>query len=662
MDWENRQDVGKALLGLYQLQTETEKSLQHTIVRNAVGFNALDAPFCTSVARWVLDGRPFTDGQYKAIKNVIRKYERQISLMDLDSIHFPEPVSVKKKGKSKRGIGLTGDGLLIYKPEEDKLIFYPNIYPTKHVKKVWNCQGGKTAEGQWFWKGKFYPEIPEKIKGLFPEVALDPSVVTAVNGHGKKKILPAEILNHDKAFQFQKESVQFLINSSRSMLALAPGLGKTMASILAANALELDRILVICPTTLMRNWEREIKMWGKEDEEIQIWHQITPSYQPKWVVTNYETVTRRICEKDEKRSGKKWHQKRWKIKDNFEHRFDLVIIDESVMIKNRKAQRTQAMKELAKMSGRIWMLSGAPMTRNYSDMWSQFNILDRRRFSSFWRFAEEYTYVNHSDWGTTIDGNRPYAHEQIQKAYKDIYFARSQDDVLDLPPWIFDNVHVEMTSAQNKVYVDMEKDFVAELPSGDKVLTTNILAQMTRLVQFASNPGLLNGGTVADPVNAAKWKAVKEMVEYEELPAIIWTNFIKTADSMKDILQKQGHVVEVLTGRTPAHKRQDIVDRFQDGKVDILIAHPGVGKFGLTLTKARTAIYMERSYNHDDYFQSLHRVRRIGTESSPHVIHVIAEKKGGGRTIDHVIDRVLGRRKEDVMKITSQLIREELSD
>jgi hypothetical protein len=117
-----------------------------------------------------------------------------------------------------------------------------------------------------------------------------------------------------------------------------------------------------------------------------------------------------------------------------------------------------------------------------------------------------------------------------------------------------------------------------------------------------------------------------------------------------------------MTGETPPELRQDIVDNFQAGNLDILIAHPAVGKFGLTLTKARTAIYVERSFNGDDYYQSLYRFRRIGTTVSPHVIHLVAQRPEGknGSTIDQIIDRVLDYRKNSSLSITSGFIRDNL--
>jgi len=194
----------------------------------------------------------------------------------------------------------------------------------------------------------------------------------------------------------------------------------------------------------------------------------------------------------------------------------------------------------------------------------------------------------------------------------------------------------------------MENEFMADFPDGDQLLAMNKLSQMVRLMQFASNPLLLGG-----PDDGAKWKAVEELLELEEKPAIIWTHFIPTSREMYKKLSSK-YSCAVMTGDTSIEERDRIVNSFQRGEIDILIAHPAVGKFGLTLTRARTAIYMERDFNGDDYYQSLYRIRRIGTTSSPHVIHLVAVRPDGkeGNTIDNVVDMVLDYRKNSSIEIT----------
>jgi SNF2 family DNA or RNA helicase len=353
----------------------------------------------------------------------------------------------------------------------------------------------------------------------------------------------------------------------------------------------------------------------------------------------------------------------WQPTKQFE--FDNLIIDESVLIKNRKAQRSKAVYTLAnKLTAvkHVYLLSGSPITKFLDDMWHQFHVIDRKRFPSYWNFAKDYCVLEETYWGVKFIANKDGAAQRIKQEYRDIYFARTQDQVLDLPDWIFDTFEIPMDAEQARMYREMQEDFVATLPDGDNIVAPNILSQMTRLIQFASNPALVGG-----PNLHPKWTTVVDLLEFETLPAIVWTNFVNTAKALSEMLLRKKYRVGLLIGETSSAARDRIVQEFQAGLIDVIVAHPAVGKFGLTLTAARTAIYVERSYNGDDYYQSLHRVRRFGTTHSPHVIILMSNdpRKIDGKlvenpTIDHVIHEVLGFKRDNSIQITTGLIREVL--
>lgn len=624
MDFTNKEEVGKALITLYYLQTQEEKLGSMTVENNNLGFNKIDAPILSDIARWILDGKPFTEGQFKVVSSKLQKYRKQ-----LENIPLAE-VSINLNITKPR---LSGDGLLAI--DRDSLVFFPNVYPSSQVSK-YRMRWDKATKS---WRGDITVSAIRGIQREFPNVITDKSVSDKIEKLLAPVNLP-ETVNNSPLFPFQKEAVQFLLSSPRSILALAPGLGKTACAIFAADSFDGVN-LVIAPLTLLYNWEREIHKWLGEHIPCEIWHgNHTPIRKidgKSWIVTNYDTV-------------KKF--KEWGIKMNM---FDTVIVDESVLVKNRKAQRTKIVKELTRNSKRVWLLTGSPTTRFYDDLFAQANIVAPTVYRSYWKFADMFTEMRHNGWGTEIYANKPNADKLIQEQLSDIFFCRTQDQVLDIPDLIIDNYHVRMSKKQYAPYKQMENEFLALLPESDEVvLAPNVLAQLTRLIQLASNPLIIGGADVG-----AKWDAAEELLEFEKLPAIIWTSYIVTAEFMEQRLKNKYRVAR-LTGQTKDHDRQRIVDAFQNGELDVLIAHPAVGKFGLTLTRGKTAIYLERSYNGDDYYQSLHRIRRIGTEHSPHVIHLIAEGPNGESTVDAAINRILKYRKDSAIKLTSGILREEL--
>lgn len=437
---------------------------------------------------------------------------------------------------------------------------------------------------------------------------------------------------------WQEEASAWLAPKTGAMLALAPGLGKTKTAIDAAEIRALHKgsplgVLVVAPLSLLGTWRREVEKWSTLAVSVRVIHGGIITYESRrsghvdvrWTITNYNT----LCPAGKPPSVGK---------------FDLMICDESVLIKNRKTARFKKLKEIRKNVGACWLLSGSPRTRFMDDLWAQLNlaITDTRetfKVSSYWRFAQRYCDVIQDQWGWRIVGDRPKAYEMVRREFQNVLFARCQNDVSDLPEWIEETIECPMEEAQWALYSQMEEDALADLPDGDVVLAPNILAKLTRLLQIASNP-ILVGGTEG----GGKWEALDEVLEYAPGPTIIWVSYVKTAE----LLAKK-YKAPALTGSTPVAERDRIVAELQAGKLPIVIAHPGVGRFGLTMTAARSAIYLERSFDGDAYVQSMYRIRRIGTVEPPFVYRLLATPPSGSDTrrrvtVDHIVDRVLDRK------------------
>ena len=622
-NWEDPIFVLNSLVALHKEQTEDERINRQTTHQNGVGFNSLDAPFLSSIADQLSRTHTVSEKQYAIVLELLPKYRTQIGLLQASNLVAIQPYGINTPMQNNNGtLKIIGDSL----------IFYPNIYPSVQVKPLgFNWKSNPSR-----WIGPVRRSLIEGVQRLFSNIALDESV-TAYLENDDRQVELSSTVHESSLFPYQKEATAFELKHKKCLLGLAPGTGKTASAIFAANELNPEKILVICPLSLVYMWKAQIKKWLNKDAVI--WHGKVDTWEEydQWVIANYDTAVRNNV-------------------DMLNQKFSVLILDESILLKNRKALRTREMQSLSRSAEYVWLLSGSPISKFYDDMWSQLNVVDPKRFKSYWRFAENYCIVEQNQWGTQITGNQNDATQRLKNDLSDIYFCRTMDEVLDIPDWVFDTVPVPMSSGQYKLYEQMENEFLADLPEGDQLLAPNVLSQMIRLIQLSSNPILVGG-----PDDGAKWKALTELLEFEEGPFIVWTNFIQTANELEKRLCSK-YSIGKMTGETPPELRQDIVDNFQAENLDILIAHPAVGKFGLTLTKARTAIYVERSFNGDDYYQSLYRFRRIGTTVSPHVIHLVAQRPDGknGSTIDQIIDRVLDYRKNSSLSITSGFIRDNL--
>ena len=158
---------------------------------------------------------------------------------------------------------------------------------------------------------------------------------------------------------------------------------------------------------------------------------------------------------------------------------------------------------------------------------------------------------------------------------------------------------------------------------------------------------------------SGKWEALPELLPLYPAPYIIWTSFVKTAKSLAMKMSQKGLVTAFMVGETLSEDRQSIVDHFQAGKIDCLDLGQAVGSFGLTLTTGRTAFYPERNYARS-YFQSLYRVRRIGTTHSPNIVHMRSVYSDGTCTIDHLVHSMLDYRVGMVQKLTIGMVLDNL--
>jgi len=421
----------------------------------------------------------------------------------------------------------------------------------------------------------------------------------------------------DLLYPYQRLAIEHLVQAKRALCALEPGLGKTAVAANAAYIVDAKKVLVVTLLSLLQWWKYEIKRWTMSDS-IRICHGNAPGPEV-WTVANYDSIVHNTTA--------------------FAGPWDVVIIDESVSIKNRHTHRFRALKQITSGIEYIWLLSGSPTTKYADDLWTQFHLLDPKFFSSYWRFAQQWCMIDDSPWGQRIIGTK---NPNILGEYEDLCFYKRQDDVLDLPPFIEQIIPTELGPTQEVLYRQMQKEFLVELGRENVVISPNLLAQMLRLMQLASNPAMLGG-----PDTSAKRDALLELLEHVTHPVVVWTLFRHTGEDLYVRLMGAGYRVRYMCGDTPEEERASAVSKFQEGQLDVLIANQMVGKYGLTLTKARTAIWLERNFGYDHWVQAKFRVRRIGTSHSP--VLMILE----AASIDRVVRFNLERKIQAVRQLTT---------
>jgi SNF2 family DNA or RNA helicase len=539
---------------------------------------------------------------------------------------------------------------------------------------------GDLAAGSWdkklsFWKLPPYLIYAQTVVEQLPDLEISEAASDALSmsdelaaepvGGGWDPILK---LVYQQLYWFQRQAVYRLIHGphTTSLIALSPGLGKTVVALTAARLLGLKKVLIVAPKSLLRSWENEEDKWFG-DTAMERRHGLPPSEQ-WWTLTNYDTVVDKVVV--DKRG--KVVDLGPRLKQYMAVDWDLVILDESVLVKNRHSHRYLGLLELRKAFPKKqkhwWELSGYPVTKYADDLWAQLHLQDPRGFNSYWRFTNRVCYVTQDVWGTEVTGTRQNV--DIIGNLKDVMFVRNQKDVLDqLPEEIPQLIEVELRPKQLKAYDEMATDFITTLESGREIKAPIVLSQLIRLQQITSN--LVNiAGPGDEPKKGTKYidpndESIKADVIVElyetrafDTPTIIWTQWLPGADALWRRLSESArkhkddrHRIEWIHGATSKRDDADNEEKFEAykaGNIDILILAMPVGKMGHNLQMTHTVIYHDKTWFADDYVQSMRRVKRMGLDHRPVVITI----KAVG-TVDQLVEDNLSGKFPGISKVSN---------
>lgn len=401
--------------------------------------------------------------------------------------------------------------------------------------------------------------------------------------------LSATLNNGWKLFSHQKRAILKALLMRRCILALDCGLGKTVIGCVWAKSMQKTfkdlKVFVICPVSMTQEWQRTAQEatgfvvsdakqgLDSSDANIQVcsWSKIpieVPRSVPKYVV---------IC-------------------------------DEAHSMQSMAAQRTRSILKLIGYSRcvGVLLLSGTPM-KNGKPL-NLFPLLKavKHPFGEHQKAYEAFFCAGHQKqmrgsvvWDATGSSNLIQLNHQISSHL--LYM--NKDDVLsDLPPQCRETRQVPVSSRHqlqhNQALVELAHLYHSNgnfENAGDVVLTA---VQKVRMI-----------GAFAK-IDATVGLA-KEILQ-KEAAIVIFSSFAQVAKAVHKQLADSGWHGEILTGETPAKRRQGMVDNFQQGLSPVFVSTFGAGGVGLTLTAAHSIILLDRPWTPGDAKQAEDRVRRIG--------------------------------------------------
>ena len=439
---------------------------------------------------------------------------------------------------------------------------------------------------------------------------------------------------------YQKEGVYWLERLRRmylnGILADDMGLGKTLQAIVAlTQTLKTKKspFLVVCPTSLLYNWQEECHKFNANLKTIII--DGMPSQRKNLIkqIKNYDVVitSYSLIQKD--------------IEAYHPMTFGYMVLDEAQHIKNRGTRNAKSVK-LIQAEHRL-ILSGTPIENSLDELWSLFDFLMPNFLGSYDRFVEKYVRVS----GEEQLHNLRY----LRKKVSPFILRRMKADVLEDLPEVSENIyHCQLNANQRNLYCSYAESARNELVKlverdGFDKVQIHVLATLTRLKQICCHPAIF-AKEKAEMGDSAKYEMLLELLQTlieGEHKIVIFSQYTRMLQIMQHDFKKQGIEFRYLDGSSK--NRLEIVKEFnQDKNISVFLVSLKAGGTGLNLVGADTVIHYDMWWNPAVESQATDRVHRIGQKQNVSVYKLITLG-----TIEEKIVEMQNRKKGIVKKIVS---------
>ncbi len=420
------------------------------------------------------------------------------------------------------------------------------------------------------------------------------------------------------------------------ILADDMGLGKTVQALtMLQHYRTLNgglKAIVICPTTLIYNWENEIRKFTPE-LTWQIHHGSLRTrdaallQQSNVIITTYGTL-------------------RSDIQLLLKTEYDYIILDESQAIKNPASKVTKAAC-LLNGKNRVCM-SGTPLQNNTFDVFAQMNFLNPGLLGSMEFFRNEFA--------TPIDKfGEQEQKEHLRKLLYPFILRRTKEQVArDLPEKTETILFCEMDTEQRRIYDAYRNSY------RDKIMGTidqqgidksqlTILQGLMKLRQICDSPAILNEEDKYPNHSIKLDELAREIKEnIGEHKALVFSQFLGMLALIREKLQEEGIAYEYFDGSTGINDRQKSIDNFQNNdQCRVFLISLKAGGVGLNLTAADYVYIVDPWWNPAVEQQAIDRTHRIGQTKNIFAYRMIC--------IDTIEDKIL-QLQERKRKLASELI------
>lgn len=340
--------------------------------------------------------------------------------------------------------------------------------------------------------------------------------------------------------------------------------------------------------------------------------------------------------------------------------YEAVLFDEAHHLKNRKVSWGLPAVRLGKTTPRVYMGSGTPTPNSAHELWGQLRVINPD-LPAFWPWADGNTKDQAQGWfhvsskvnragevlsDYVIEGHLQKCLEagcfnaerdpksrfgellpvtdrdcehwaEFRRLEQEPWMLGRPEELLDLPAMHGADTPLwaPMKPAQKKLYNQLKKDFLAELPAeGIELESLSDSQKFIHLWMLSTGVSSIDPAQDPDDRHSGKLALAAEMLDDRRSPTLAATYFRDSARALGRVCERLGKSYAFFGGSTPPNERRLAVQRFQAGEIDVMIGSIAVVGEGLTLTAADGVMLLERMWTPDKNTQVIRRVRRRGQE------------------------------------------------
>jgi SNF2 family DNA or RNA helicase len=419
------------------------------------------------------------------------------------------------------------------------------------------------------------------------------------------------VLNLKDLHQYQKDIANFILKKSGAFVIAEMGLGKTVSALSAIQYLQKEKgfksALILAPLRVVYNsWPDEIDKWKHlTGTKYHIIHgKGKMPFLPKVPLyfSNYESLPYII--------DKKLHKP-----------CDILVIDESSMIKNHKTKRFKMLKKISKCFKKIILLTGTPSpSGQLTELFSQTFMLDqgKRLGTSFWSFQRRYYESDFMGYNWEL---RPGSRKEIENKVKDICIVLKAKDYLELPDCIHNSIMVDLPKKVKAQYIELEKEFLLQIQD-DVVTAANAAVLSSKLRQVTAGGIYHEDGKEYTLLHQEKIEALKEIIDGTDDNILCAFQF----KLERSLLTRNFPGVKFIDGSTSAAESNKAIKAWNNKKIKLLCVHPQSVGHGLNLQSGgHTLVWLSPDWSLERTLQMNARVFRQGQKQKV-FIHTIACK------------------------------------